>query len=294
VAATVPITTRIAISNILLATDVSEVSKAALGYACNLSRLYGSKIFITHVVPHEPYLSVPLEPIPVDLDLFWNREKQNMAAFVATKFLEEIPHEDILQRGELWDVISEVIEKHNIDLVVAGTHGRQGLKKVFLGSVAEKIYRQAKCPLLTVRPEVAAVRGTSWDLKRILFATDFSETSLHALPWALSLAEENQANLILLHVAPLVPYQYKDSIRETTCKRLEGLIPAEPWCNPDFVVCFDFPAQGILQIARDRETDLIVLGVSRRAAVGLTSHLPWSTASDVVSAAPCPVLTVRG
>jgi len=294
VATTLPLTSRIAINNILLATDFSEVSKAALGYACNLARWYGSKIFVTHVVPHEPYLSVPLEPIPVDLDLFWNREKQNMAAFVATRSLEEIPHEDILQRGELWDVISAVIEQHDIDLVVVGTHGRQGLKKVVLGSVAEKIYRQAKCPVLTVCPEIAASRKASWQLKHILFATDFSETSLHALPYALSLAEENQATLIFLHVAPLVPYQYKESVVETTCKRLEGLMPTESWCTPDFVVCFDFPSQGILQVARDRETDLIVLGVNRHAAVGLTSHLPWSTASDVVSAAPCPVLTVRG
>jgi nucleotide-binding universal stress UspA family protein len=294
VTATVPVAIRIAIKNILLATDFSEVSKAALGYACSLARLYGSKIFVTHVVPHEPYLSVPLEPVPVDLDVFWNRDKQNMAAFVATKSLDEIPHQDILQRGELWDVISEVVEKNNIDLVVVGTHGRQGLKKVLLGSVAEKIYRQAKCPVLTVRPEVAAARGTTWNLKQILFATDFSDNSLHALPYALSLAEENQATLIFLNVAPLVPYQYKDSIRESTCKRLESLMPVEPWCTPEFVVRFDFPAEGILQFALDRKTDLIVLGVSRRAAVGLTSHLPWSTASDVVSAAPCPVLTVRG
>jgi nucleotide-binding universal stress UspA family protein len=293
VATAFPVTTRIAISNILLATDFSEVSRAALAYACNLARSYGSKIFVTHVVAPEPYLTVPLEPIPVDLDLFWNREKQNMAEFVAAKALEEIPHEDILQRGELWDVIAHVIDQHMIDLIVTGTHGRKGLKKVVLGSVAEKIYRQAKCPVLTVRPEGAACSKTSWELKRILFATDFSETSLHALPYALSLAEENEATLIFLNVAPLVPYQYKQSIVETTCKRLEGLMPPEPWCNPDFVVCFDFPAQGILQIARDRETDLIVLGVNRRAAVGLSSHLPWSTASEVVSAAPCPVLTVR-
>jgi nucleotide-binding universal stress UspA family protein len=292
--ATVPVTTRITISNILLATDFSEVSSGALGYACNLARSYGSKIFVTHVVPPEPYLTVPLEPIPIDLDLFWNREKQNMADFVSAKALEEIPHEDILQRGELWDVISNVIDQHRIDLIVMGTHGRKGLKKIVLGSVAEKIYRQAKCPVLTVRPEVAASARTGWELKRILFATDFSETSLHALPYALSLAEENQATLIFLNVAPLVPYQYKESIVETTCKRLEGLMPAEPWCTPDFVVCFDFPAQGILQIARDREPDLIVLGVNRRAAAGLSSHLPWSTASEVVSAAPCPVLTVRG
>jgi len=92
VATTLPVTTRIAINNILLATDFSEVSKAALTYACNLARWYGSKIFVTHVVAHEPYMSVPLEPIPVDLDLFWNREKQNLAAFVATRSLEEIPH----------------------------------------------------------------------------------------------------------------------------------------------------------------------------------------------------------
>jgi nucleotide-binding universal stress UspA family protein len=294
VATTAPLSTRIAISKILLATDFSEVSRAALGYACNLARWYGSKIFVTHVVPPEPYLTVPLEPIPVDLDLFWNREKQNMAEFVASKALEEIPHEDILQRGELWEVISNVIDKEQIDLIVAGTHGRKGLRKVVLGSVAEKIYRQATCPVLTVRPETTACSKRSWELKRILFATDFSQTSLHALPYALSLAEENQATLIFLNVAPLVPYQYKQAIVEATCKRLERLMAPEPWCTPDFVVCFDFPAQGILQVARDRETDLIVLGVNRRAAVGLSAHLPWSTASEVVSAAPCPVLTVRG
>ncbi len=293
-AATFPVTTRVTIKNILLATDFSEVSNSALTYACNLARSYGSKVFVTHVVPPEPYLAVPMDPIPIDLNVFWNREKQNMAEFVCAKALEEIPHQDILQRGELWDVISTIIDRERIDLVVAGTHGRKGLRRVVLGSVAEKIYRQAKCPVLSVRPETAGCCTTAWELKRILFATDFSETSLHALPYAISLAEENQATLIFLNVAPLVPHQYKQSVMESTCKRLEALMPAEHWSNPDFVVCFDFPAQGILRIAQDRETDLIVLGVNRRAAVGFSSHLPWSTASDVVSAAPCPVLTVRG
>jgi nucleotide-binding universal stress UspA family protein len=293
-AATFAVTTRITLNNILFATDFSEVSRAALHFATDLARWYGGKLVVTHVVPPEPYLSVPLEPIPVDLDVFWNREKQNMAEFVAAHSLEEIPHEEILQRGELWEVIADVIEKKKIDLVVAGTHGRHGLKKVMLGSSAEKIFRQAKCPVLTVGPEVARGGRTGWELKRILFATDFSDTSLHALPYALSLAEENQAALIFVNVAPLVPYQYKDSVVAGTRKQLETLMPPEPWCNPEFIVEFDFPAQGILKVAREREADLIVLGVSRRAAVGLTSHLPWSTASDVVSAAPCPVLTVRG
>lgn len=293
-ATSLAVSTRIAISNILLATDFSEVSQDALGYACSLARSYGSKIVVAHVVRPEPYLAVPMEPIPTDLDLFWNQEKRNMAEFVAAKALEELPHEDIMQRGELWDVLSQIVEKRNIDLIIAGTHARRGLKRMVLGSMAEKIYRQAKCPVLTVRPELTPAFANNWQLKSVLFATDFSETSLHALPYAVSLAAENGAILIFLNVAPLVPYQYKDSIVEATCKRLEALMPPEPWCSPDFVVCFDFPAQGILRIAREREADLIVLGVNQRAAVGLSSHLPWSTAWDVVSEAPCPVLTVRG
>jgi len=289
-----PVTTRISLSNILFATDFSEVSKAALPYAADLARWYLGKIFVTHVVPYEPFLSVPLEPIPMDIDFYWNREKQNMAEFSSMSSLAGIVHEEILERGELWSVIADVIEKKKIDLVVMGTHGRKGLRKVVLGSAAEKIYRQAKCPVLTVGPEAVECCRTNWELKEILFATDFSETSLHALPYALSLAEENQADLIFLNVAPLVPYQYKEAVEASTRKKLEALMPSEPWCNPKFLVNFDFPAQGILQVSRERKADLVVMGVGKPTGAAFTSHLPWSTASDVVSAAPCPVLTVRG
>jgi len=216
-----------------------------------------------------------------------------MADFASQSSFGTVPHEEILRRGEMWDVIADIIEKKNIDLVVAGTHGRQGLKKVLLGSAAERIFRQAHCPVLTIGPEAVESGRTSWELKQILFATDFSKTSLHALPYALSLAEENQANLIFLNVMPLVPYQYKEAAETNTRKKLEALMPAEPWCSPEFLVGFDFPTQGILQVAQERKTDLIVLGVRKPGAAALTSHLPWSTASDVVSAAPCPVLTVR-
>lgn len=288
-----PVTTRIALNNILFATDFSDISQAALPYAVALARCYEGKIFVAHVVPFEPYLSVPLEPIPVDLDLFWNREKQSMTGFVAASSFGDVAHEEILQRGELWDVISEIIRNRNIDLVVVGTHGRHGLKKVVLGSEAEKIYRRAKCPVLSIGPEVRKDRGKDWKLSQILFATDFSENSLRALPYALSLAEENQATLIFLHLIPLVPHDNKDPLEQTMRQRLEALMPPEPWCKPEFVVRFDFPAHGILQVARERGADLIVMGVGK-PATALTPHRPWSTASDVVSAAPCPVLTVRG
>lgn len=290
---TAPVASRITLRNILFATDFSDVSRSALPYALELARCYGGKIFVTRVVPYEPYLSVPLEPIPVDLDMSWNREKQNMAEFVSSASFGGITHEEILQRGELGEAISDLIERKQIDVAVVGTHGRHGFKKFVLGSAAEKIYRQAPCPVLTVGPEAAACCGQRWELKQILFPTDFSDTALHALPYALSLAEENQATLIFLHAIPLVPHEHRELVEIGARKRLENLMPAEPWCRPDFLVTFDFPATGITQVARERKADLIVMGVGKPAVATLKAHVPWSIASDVVGAAPCPVLTVR-
>jgi len=288
------VASRIAINNILLATDFSRTSKAALPYAAALAGWYGAKIFTVHVVPYEPYVVVPTEgPLPIDEDVVWNRAKQELEQFPPAGCFGGVQHEEILRRGELWAAISDVIRAKNIDLIVMGTHGRHGFKKLMLGSEAEKIYRQATCPVLTVGPHVAQPTQTAWQAKRILFATDFSDASLRALPFAMSLAEENQASLTLVQMIPLVPWQYKEAIEENTRKKLHDLIPAEAWCKPEFVVGFDFPPEGIVGVAREREVDLIVMGVRKAAAAAIKAHLPWSTASAVVSAAPCPVLTVR-
>lgn len=287
------VTSRITLNNILLATDFSHASKAALPFTAALAGWYGAKVFVVHVVPYEPYMTVPIEgPISIEEDVLWNRAKKELEEFPPAGSLGGVRHEEILRRGELWAALSDVIQKQKIDLVVMGTHGRHGLKKLMLGSDAEKIYRQAACPVLTVGPHVSEpTKG--WQPKQILFATDFSEASLHALPYALSLAEENQASLTLVQMIPLVPWQYKEAIEENTRKKLAELIPAETWCKPDFVVGFEFPPEGIVRVAKERQADLIVMGVRKAAAAALKAHLPWSTASEVVGVAPCPVLTVR-
>jgi nucleotide-binding universal stress UspA family protein len=183
-----------------------------------------------------------------------------------------------------------------IDMLVLGTHGRTGIRKLVLGSQAEIIFRQATCPVLTVGPLVHTVPANNWTPKTIVFTTDFSDASLHAFPFALSLAEETQATLILTHFMPLVPMDRKDDAEAVAHERLRKLIPpdAEQWFQPEFILRVDFPAPGILQVAEERKADLIVMGVRKRALPGASAHLPWATASEVVSRAPCPVLTVRG
>jgi nucleotide-binding universal stress UspA family protein len=286
---------RLAFLNVLVPTDFTRTSVRALAYARAFSEDYGAKIYISHAVNPTPPVFLPMEPIPIDLDGEWQDAQEQLNRFLANELLNGTRHEGILSRGETWNVIEDVIRRHSIDLIILGSRGKHGLKKLVLGSGAEQIFRQADCPVLTVGPKVEPGSGDVAAFRHIVFATDFSAGSLHALPYAISLAEENQASLSFLHVMPMVIPQQQANVGEVIRKRLQTLIPteAEDWCHPEPVVNFEFPAEGILQAAEERSADLIVMGVHKRAPHA-SSHLPWAIAYEVICHAHCPVLTVRG
>ncbi|MBZ5720018.1 MAG: universal stress protein [Acidobacteriia bacterium] len=287
---------RLSLKNVLFTTDFTSASVAALPYVTALAGWYGAKIVVVHCVEPEPVLSMPMEPMPQDMDFNWRNAKIKMGEFLRSRPLEGTAHETLVLQGDLWPVLEDVIRRHEIDLIVLGTHGREGIKKLVMGSSAEQIFRRAACPVLTVGPKAIhpSVRFENW--KHILFATDFSAGSLGALPYALSLAEENQAALTLLHMISLVPMQREQFVIEAARKRLELLVPLEAaaWCNPEFVVQLGFPTDGILRVAEERGADLIVMGVHTPRSPRASVHLPWAIAHEVVSRSHCPVLTVRG
>jgi nucleotide-binding universal stress UspA family protein len=287
---------RLALDNILFATDFSTASERALHVAIALADWYGSRLLVAHAVNPEPHYNVPLEPLPVELDPVWQAARDKIAALESGHALDVVAHETILEHGQPWNVVSRILRQHKIDMLIAGTHGRTGLKRVVLGSQAETIFRQASCPVLTVGPHVDANENQRWNPKTVIFATDFSPASLHALPTALSIAEETESTLIVLHVTMMFPADQAGELQETTIARMKALLPpdAQLWCKPEFVLCCEMPADGILQVAEERGADLIVLGVRRKAMPVAASHMPWATASEVASRAPCPVLTVRG
>jgi nucleotide-binding universal stress UspA family protein len=288
--------TRVTLDNVLVTTDFSQASKASLPYAAALAQQFGANVVMAHAVHPGPHLSVPLEPLPIDDDPVWQEAQWNLVKFARSGTLGDAPCETVLEQGDFWTVISGLISTRKIDLVVAGSRGRQGLSRLVLGSNAEKIYRRATCPVLTIGPNARPLEGGEWKPKRILFPTDGSETSLKALPYALSFAEENEATLILLQLMPLIFPEYRESEEAQSREAMRPLVPAdaEAWCKPEFVVRFEFPAEGILRFAREREVDLIVMGVRKSSEAGMPDHLPWPVASRVVAEAQCPVLTVRG
>lgn len=293
--ATSQASTRIAFNSILFATDFSPSSEAAFSYVLSLAHCYDSKVIVAHAVPLEPVAGMTPVPPPVDLDLEWQEAKQGMLKYADSKDFEGLRHEFLVEKGYPPAVITDLIVHEGVDLVVLGTHGRKGLSKLFTGSVAEQIFRKTTCPVLTVGPGSETKPQQAWKLARIILATDFSKGSYHALPYAIALAEENCAELILLHAAPLVPWEQQSEMGSYYQKRLEEMIPSgnRPSCKIDFEVRFDLAVPAILTTAGDKQADLIVMGVHQTPLPAIDSHVPWTTACEVISDAHCPVLTVR-
>jgi len=283
--------------NILWATDFSSSSEAALAYATAIARHYNSQVYMAHVIRPDSYAFVPPEAFGTALEQTRRYAEQQMTQLLVSGRLRDVPHQVLLGEGDLWPVLVEMLAQHEVDLIVVGTHGRTGVRKLLLGSVAEEIFRLASCPVLTVGPRASREVAAEAEFRHILYATDFTPTAERAAAYALSLAQEHRARLTLLHVVQETPGaspQNTALLQSFFVKRLQALVPQEAdlWCEPEFVVDFGAPAEGILKAAADKTVDLVALGVRRTA--NFPGHLPPATAYKVLCQAHCPVLTVRG
>ena len=298
----------IAFKHILVATDFSPASDRALQHALAIGARYDAAISVLHANSPQPHEPIPMDPMPRELDrqlLSSEREMQRLELEVEQK---NLAHRIRIERGPVWDVLSSVIEQDHPDLLVLGTHGRGGLEKLVLGSVAEQVLRLAPCPVLTVGPKSPAPQSYPANFKCILFATDFGPESVKAFPYAQVLAENCGAKLIVLHAvvpltasayypadyAPTDLAEYENRIRQQTLQKLEDTFPAAPHHSrrPEYVVATGFPADGILEAAAMRKADLLVLGAGDTWSARVTAHLP-GLIHEVLCQAACPVLTVK-
>ena len=288
----------IALRNILYATDFSPMAEVAASYATQLARRYGAKVFALHVRSLQSYGMAPPESWAALKEAAEFQAKEQAAHL--DRLFQGVEHQAIVSEGGVWEALSDMIQEKQIDLIVMGTQGREGIGKLLLGSVTESVLRRAACPVLTIGPSVEVDPQRAVQMKRILFATDFSDASQAAAPYAISLAQENQAHLDLLHV---VENRKVNELVDTpeliqgTIGRMRSLLPAEAelWCEPAFVVESGNVAEQVLKTARERKSDAIVIGVRHiERDFGASDHLPWHTAHKIIAAAPCPVLTIRG
>ena len=302
------------LQKILCPVDFSEFSRRAFDRAIAIARAEGSDVTALHVVPIQtqgpilPYAGPEsLAPFPLPVVDF-DRIKAELRSFLAID--STLPLTVGCEVTEAPDVPREVLvhaRRLPADLIVMGTHGRSGFNRLVLGSVTEKILRQAPMPVLTVPPSSPeALPVGRQPFRRVLCALDFSDCSLLGLQYAIELARQHKARLSVLHVVESVPVGYdplvgpatdlagfKTAAEVITRDRIHGLVSGadrEAMYIEEIVVAGKAHRE-IVRIAGEWCADLIVLGVHGRSAVGRA--LFGSTVEPVVRHAECPVLTVR-
>jgi nucleotide-binding universal stress UspA family protein len=304
-----------AIRRILCPTDFSDGSRHALDYACVIAQWHGATITLFHARAAPPAIAYATSGpmMPSELITLESRVEilAVMSQFAATEAGGDIRVEFEIGEGHAAAAILAAAATTGSDVIVMGTHGRSGFERLVLGSVTEKVLRKASCPVLTVPPRAPdAVRHTPTLHRRIVCGVDFSDSSMEALNLALSLAQEVDARVTILHVIELPPglpsekrdfvlpaprllQDYVAAAESDARELLKAAVPESMRArgNVDAAVAVGKPYQEILRIATAPPADLIVMGVKGRGVADLLFF--GSTAQNVVRQATCPVLTLR-
>jgi len=288
-------TDRVIFSRILVATDFSPTSQRALLFALVLAGRYASTVYLAHIIPERP----PESPHGHSVDAHREVERR-MEEFVRAITGNAPSCTMLIEDGEgplsLWVAIERLINKHKIDLIVAGTRGLGARSEPFIGSGAEQIFRHATCPVLTIGPATQADNLLEIVFKNVLYVTDFGPSAERALAYVISVAHEFDARVRFLHVVEDMEGsgpQVLEHLRQIHIQRMRHSLSASHAADvkADFCVRFGDVVEEILIASREFRGDSIVMGA--KATAGWAGHVPLSTAYNVVAKASCPVLTVR-
>jgi nucleotide-binding universal stress UspA family protein len=296
------------IQKILAPTDFSGQSLAGVRYAMNLRLKFGSSLSFLHVIE-------PTPPMAGIESLVLAQSDSEVAAW-ALKELAKLARREagdgkqvtsLVRMGKPFHEITIEAGESQADLIVIATHGYTGVEHLLVGSTAERVVRHASCPVLTVptrTPPKRTGKISPLKIKKILVPIDFSAISKGALPWAVFLADQFNAELVLLHVEEKFPIDYllgRELLSHTMAplikqagadlERQAGELRKTTGANISAVARVGKPFQEICRAAEGLGADMIVL--TTHGHTGLKHVWLGSTAERVVRHAPCPVLVVR-
>jgi nucleotide-binding universal stress UspA family protein len=301
----------IEIRRILCPVDFSEHSMRVLRHASTLAGWYESSLTALYVDSALPVdhpadaRAFGVAPTAVLDTTRATRVVEDLRAFVARVMNDRQIDLQVEEATGIADVIVGRAATDAADLIVMGTRGRTGIKGLFVGSIAERVLRAAPCPVMVVPPH-DSVPTTTVSFKQIVCAIDFSDSSLAGLCWAVSLAEEADAHLRLLHTIEVPPElrttavltdaeidALNASARAHALSRLRSLIPeqATAFCSIETATATGEAAHAVLRFAADHKADLIVMGAQGHGAIDRLIF--GSKTREVIAGATCPVLTVR-
>ncbi|WP_303238351.1 universal stress protein [uncultured Bilophila sp.] len=143
------------LKKILCAVDLMDTVNPAVEYAKMLADMSGASVSVIYVISSRSTyenLQVPVEEIAKGMRRIWSRSREDMDAFVAAYF-PGVDATGFIYEGKPAEKIVEIAREQDVDMIVMGTHAREGLDRLFFGSVANEVVKSSKCPVMTIRPE---------------------------------------------------------------------------------------------------------------------------------------------
>jgi nucleotide-binding universal stress UspA family protein len=297
---------RAIIQNILVPIDFSKMSIQAVKTAKRIARRFSATIHLAHVRQFDYVgFSAPAAPL-VPFSLVTSEQEEEKRVFqelnaLAREHGVSSANCHLLSGGPAFDEICRVAREIPADFIVMPTHGRTGLKHVFLGSTAERIVQHSPCPVLVTRE---SKNGSRFTINTIVVPVDFSDCSREGLQYAIGFANEFGAKIILIH-ATYLGYIYSSegtaiydvrglqkAARENAEGQMRKLMESVNFRGVKFETAFPdgSPVLDICAFAKDHHADLII--TSTHGLTGFQHVLIGSIAERVVRHAPCSVLVV--
>lgn len=270
--------------HILVPIDFGKRSKEALKVALSLAKKTQAKLFLLHALDLPVRLATE-EPNAFPETIYFMK--------LARQKFEEICNEihdqgvsvvDILETNIISLSIEQAVQKHNIDLIVMGSNGASGVKEIFIGSNAEKVVRYSKVPVLIIKEE-----AEKFQVKRMVFACDFTSKYVDAVKKATEFARMFDAQIRLLYVN--TPYNFKTT--EQTNVLIKSFMEQFPdFKNIEVDVYNDIRVEeGILNYTLHNDVDLVCMFPSGRK--GIAHFFNGSISEDLINHAQKPILTIQ-
>jgi nucleotide-binding universal stress UspA family protein len=280
---------QISFRQILIATDLSDASTNALNYAKVIAKQYASHILLVHVGQPVRHIAIPQGGWVEDQST--QRVEEETYALGAKLRGEGYEAKAITRYGQIEHEILALAKSDDADLIVVGTHGRRGMERLLFGSEAEALICHVDRPVLTVGPAAAPPRANTWLLNEIICAAVPGTHSAKAAAYGYRLAQENGAGFALFYAedpgSSPGPGSWR-AFEDAFDKELPGGKAQQ--CPIQGYFSNESPASDIVEVAKRRQADLIVLGAKH--AIPGSTHFRQGVLPEVLLRAPCPVLTI--
>ena len=270
---------------ILVPTDFSVQAENALKVAAQLAKKHTCEIYLLHILeipmrqvdPMSSYTSLP------EAVYFMKLAHKQFEELRANNYLKNIKIHELVEFQEIFKGVFHVCKKHDIDLVIMGSNGADGLREMLIGSNTEKVVRTSETPVMVIKNE-----HKTFKTKNFVFASDFKEESLGAFKKAMAFAEIFGSKIHLLMVNTPIDFMTTAEAEE----RIQHFIKPFKLSNVSIHIYSDMTIErGIMNFCKSIDADLI--GMSTHGRQGISHFFNGSISEDLANHAKRPVITFK-